>query len=330
MPDSFTPAFGLCQPEIGASRDTWGTKLNQNTAIIDEYLGYAAPLGMVADFAGPNAPAGWLICDGRLINRVTFSDLFQVIGIYWGAGDGASTFALPPTPGRAMVGPGNVIDENGVSQGFTFAQRIGAVSRGIAQANLPNISLTSNTIAAHAHSGATAPGGNHNHATDVQGFHSHGGNSVAAGDHSHTGYTDAQGDHAHSYQYGQLAATGGIAVGNPYNVPTVGGTTGVAGAHQHNIQTYGSGNHAHGINGDGSHGHNVTYSGNLQLGIYADGAHAHSVLLGGSGSLLSMMQPVLVCTKIIYAGRQATPLALQQLGVQPQMMLMSAPGRGAR
>ena len=41
------------------------------------------------------APTGHLICDGSLVSRTTYSDLFGVIGETFGAGDGSTTFALP-------------------------------------------------------------------------------------------------------------------------------------------------------------------------------------------------------------------------------------------
>ena len=61
---------------------------------------------------------------------------------------------------------------------------------------------------------------------------------------------------------------------------------------------------------DGSHSHNIGYSGNLQLGIYADGNHAHNVYLNGGGSPFAVLNPVIVVTKIIYAGTQAAMRAL--------------------
>lgn len=50
----------------------------------------ATAAGFVEDAAG-----AWLPCDGAMISRAAYPDLFRVIGEAYGAGDGATTFALP-------------------------------------------------------------------------------------------------------------------------------------------------------------------------------------------------------------------------------------------
>lgn len=52
--------------------------------------------GMVLWGGGSNIPSNWLLCDGSEKSRSTFSGLFSAIGETWGAGDGESTFNLPP------------------------------------------------------------------------------------------------------------------------------------------------------------------------------------------------------------------------------------------
>lgn len=324
MADSFTPILNLTLPEVGASRDTWGTKVNQNFSTIDSYLGYGVPIGMVGDFAAAIPPKGWLVADGRLISRVTYAALFAVVGTLFGAGDGSSTFALPNLNGRSTIGPGSVTDQASVTTTFTFAQISGYVSNTITQANIPVYTLTSSVIAAHNHGGATQPGGNHSHTMDVQGYHAHGGSTSNPGDHTHTGYTDVQGAHSHNVYSGQM----GNGQAGPYgNVPfgslgLNGYYTDVQGSHQHNIQTYGAGNHTHSIStdGQGSHAHNIAASGNLQLAISLDGSHSHTIASGGSGTAMTVLNPILVMTKMIFAG----PQAFVTLGTQAAPLTIDA------
>lgn len=40
-------------------------------------------------------PLGYLRCDGSLVSRTEYSNLFTAIGVKFGAGDGSTTFALP-------------------------------------------------------------------------------------------------------------------------------------------------------------------------------------------------------------------------------------------
>jgi microcystin-dependent protein len=62
------------------------------------------PIGAITSYAGSTAPTNWLICDGRAISRVTYSDLFNAIGTTYGSGDGNTTFNLPNLKGRVVVG----------------------------------------------------------------------------------------------------------------------------------------------------------------------------------------------------------------------------------
>jgi microcystin-dependent protein len=342
-----TPNLGLNLPTIGANRDTWGALLNANTTTLDTYVSQACPIGLLADFAGPQAPPGYLICDGRLVSRTTYSALFAVIGVAWGAGDGSTTFALPNLNGRTAVGAGSITDPNGTVLSLSFAQSLGELSTHILQAHMPNYTITTNPVAAHAHSGVTAPGGNHTHGTDAQGGHTHGG---TAGAGTGMGINDPW--HSHTTYHYFVGGSGAIASGAGYTnvLQTSTSYTAPTGI------TLADPGHVHGIAFDGNHAHNISYSGNLQLGIYADGAHSHTMTLGGTGALLSLMQPTVVITKIIYAGQQAVTAAvatlapvqiegrdevaelrgeLEQLRAQiaavfgtPQRRVMSAPLRG--
>ena len=66
----------------------------------------SSPIGAMQAYGGDTAPEGWLICDGSLVSRTTYSELFAVIGETYGAGDGNTTFNLPDLRGRAIIGEG--------------------------------------------------------------------------------------------------------------------------------------------------------------------------------------------------------------------------------
>lgn len=59
------------------------------------------PVGAVIDYAGTNAPTGWLLCFGQSLPRATYPDLFAAIGTaYGGAGQ---NFNLPDCRGRVVA-----------------------------------------------------------------------------------------------------------------------------------------------------------------------------------------------------------------------------------
>lgn len=81
-----------------------------NSNQLNEILKYLAQfhpiVGTIEMYAGQEAPAGWLICDGSAISRTTYAKLFEVIGQTYGAGDGSTTFNLPDFKGRTAIGVG--------------------------------------------------------------------------------------------------------------------------------------------------------------------------------------------------------------------------------
>lgn len=62
------------------------------------------PSGSVIEYAGDTAPNGWLICDGSAISREIYANLFEVIGLTFGGGDGTTTFNIPNLKGKIPVG----------------------------------------------------------------------------------------------------------------------------------------------------------------------------------------------------------------------------------
>jgi hypothetical protein len=63
--------------------------------------------GSVRVTFGP-VPPGWLACNGAVISRTMYAELFAVIGTKFGAGDGSTTFSLPTV--ALKIAPGNAPD----------------------------------------------------------------------------------------------------------------------------------------------------------------------------------------------------------------------------
>lgn len=61
------------------------------------------PVGTVSYFTSITPPAGWMECDGRILNAVEYPDLFNVIGTSFGAGTDGE-FKLPDLRGEFLRG----------------------------------------------------------------------------------------------------------------------------------------------------------------------------------------------------------------------------------
>jgi hypothetical protein len=55
----------------------------------------AVETGSIILYSVSTVPFGYLACNGAAVSRITYADLFTVIGVTYGAGDGTSTFNLP-------------------------------------------------------------------------------------------------------------------------------------------------------------------------------------------------------------------------------------------
>lgn len=60
-------------------------------------------VGEIRLFAGVRIPAGWQICDGRLLSIDEHNGLYGLLGTNYG-GDGRATFGIPDLRGRVPVG----------------------------------------------------------------------------------------------------------------------------------------------------------------------------------------------------------------------------------
>lgn len=86
-------------PAVGLAGDTYYNTATKTLYISDGTtwlpVGNMDSPGVVKLFGGPAAPAGFLMCNGAAVNRVTYVDLFNVIGTAYGVGDNSTTFNVP-------------------------------------------------------------------------------------------------------------------------------------------------------------------------------------------------------------------------------------------
>lgn len=100
-------------------------------------VGSLAPIGMLAPFAGPAAPPGWLMCQGQVVEQTAYPDLFGVIGTSFNIGGETGTqFRLPDLTGRFPLGAGLGIDGVTRARGWKGGQMT------ISASNLPPHSHT--------------------------------------------------------------------------------------------------------------------------------------------------------------------------------------------
>jgi microcystin-dependent protein len=89
-------------------------------------------LGEIWLFIGTNAPAGWVFCDGQLLNITQYSALFQLIGTTYG-GDGIHYFKVPDLRGRIPIGAG----QGSGLPGYLLGETGGTEKNTLLEGNLP-------------------------------------------------------------------------------------------------------------------------------------------------------------------------------------------------
>ena len=66
----------------------------------------AAPIGAIVMWATSTPPEGWLLCNGTVVSRTAYPELFKVLGTSVGAA-GSSSFKIPDLSGRFPLGTSN-------------------------------------------------------------------------------------------------------------------------------------------------------------------------------------------------------------------------------
>lgn len=217
---------GIVRPLVSVDGGHWGG-LAGDWEVLE-----AAPPGKRGEFFMNAPPPGWLKANGAAVSRTTYARLFQRIGVFYGAGDGSTTFNLPNDYGLFA----RSWDESGV---YDPGRAFGSIQ---ASQNLSHNHGSTGLAGGHGHSGST----------DSQGLHAHSGTATTAGAHNHgvpqNRVNGGSGAYA-SLKSEDLAGT---------NVATT-----TAGDHQHALAIDANGDHAHAVTvaAVGDHQHSIPIDG---------------------------------------------------------------------
>jgi len=225
----------------------------------------------------PRDHDGWILCDGRSLERSLYPYLFEIIGTSFGSLD-TNSFTLPDMRGRV---PG-AIGQGANLTNRTIGDKIGEERH----------TMTLTELVSHTHTGTTNNAGNHTHT----------GTTNNAGSHTHTGNTDNSGSHTHSSNASGGQGNFGLAKADGTN--TVIDTDSSQG--ELNVwRTAG----ALTINSDGTHQHSFTtasvadHQHSFTTASVADHQHTFTTQSTGSTTPFNVMQPTLfVGNTFIYSG----------------------------
>jgi len=165
---------------------------------VQQAAGFGVPVGTILDFGGTVLPDGYLWCNGALVSRTDYAELFGVIGGVFGNGDGSTTFATPDFRGRVAAGKddmGGAERANRITEGGS-----GLIGRNLGAGGGSQIHvLTTAQMPLHNHTGSVSDAGAHTHSilgragSDTAGPYVAGASTSAdlkatesAGVHSHT------------------------------------------------------------------------------------------------------------------------------------------------
>ena len=60
------------------------------------------PVGARVGYDGVTAPRGWVFCNGASLSRTLYPELFAVLGVNEGIGNGSTTFNVPTAAGEII------------------------------------------------------------------------------------------------------------------------------------------------------------------------------------------------------------------------------------
>lgn len=128
------------------------------------YNNYSLPVGAVINYFGKVVPSGFLVCDGQILFKADYPQLFRVLdGI--GYGQSTDTFTLPNLVDYFLVGSN--VNSNTINAGS--AGGLG-VEFSITEANMPSFSTNSqNSITFNANTDGHAIITNNNYTLDTTG-----------------------------------------------------------------------------------------------------------------------------------------------------------------
>ena len=104
--------------------------------------------GIIVPWSAAALPSGFLECNGALVSRSTYADLFAVVGTTYGAGDGSSTFKLPDLQNNIIIGKSNnkALASTGGSENISANVVFDSLTT-------ENATLSTAQLASHAHGG---------------------------------------------------------------------------------------------------------------------------------------------------------------------------------